>query len=80
MQKQMGVVAYSLFVESFWHSVPALFFGVFGDSKVGEYPGRVTEVDWKCTVDCLYAINAQITIEGCVSLSSSTLLLHFCWL
>ena len=24
-----------------------------GDPEVGEYPGRVTEVDWKRAVDCL---------------------------
>ena len=28
MQEQMGVVAYGCFVESFCHSIPALFFGV----------------------------------------------------
>ena len=46
---------------------------VCGDSELGEYPGRVTEVDWKCAVECLHAKNAWCTIEECVSLGSSAL-------
>ena len=46
---------------------------VCGDLEVGEYPGRVTEVERKCAVDCLRTKNARCTIEECVSLASSTL-------
>ena len=44
-----------------------------GDLEVGEYPGRVTEVDWKHTAECLHAKNARCTVEEHVSLGSSAL-------
>ena len=47
---------------------------VCGDLEVGEYPGRVTEVDWKHAVDCLRAYNAWCMVERCVLLGSSALL------
>ena len=43
------------------------------DSEVGKYHHRITEVDWKCIVDCLCTKNAWCAIEGCVSLGSSAL-------
>ena len=44
-----------------------------GDSEVCEYPGRVTEVNCKCAVECLHAKNAWCTIKECVSLGCSAL-------
>ena len=44
-----------------------------GDSEVGEYPCRVTRVDWKRAVKCLRTQNAWSTIEECVSLGFSAL-------
>ena len=44
-----------------------------GGSEVGEYPGRVTEVDWKHAVECLHTKHAWWTVEEYVSLGSSAL-------
>ena len=44
-----------------------------GDSEVGEYPGRITEVDCKYAIECLSAKHARCTVEECVSFGSSAL-------
>ena len=44
-----------------------------GDSDVGEYDEKVTEVDWKRAVDCLHKQNAHCSVEECVSVGSTDL-------
>ena len=40
---------------------------------MGEYDGKVAEVDWKHTVDCLRKQNVRCSVEDCVSFGSTAL-------
>ena len=40
---------------------------------MGEYDGKVAEVDWKHAVDCLRKQNVQCSVEDCVSFGSTDL-------
>ena len=40
------------------------------DSDVGEYDGKVAEVDWKDAVDCLRKYNARCSLEECLPAAS----------
>ena len=44
-----------------------------GDSDVGEYDGKVAEVDWKRAVDCLHKQNVRCSVKECVSIGSTAL-------
>ena len=44
-----------------------------GDLDVGEYDGKVAEVDWKHAVDCLRKQNARCSVEENVCVGSTAL-------
>ena len=44
-----------------------------GDSDVGEYGGKVAEVDWKHAIECLPKQNVRCSVKGCVSIGSTAL-------
>ena len=46
---------------------------VCGNSDVGEYDGKVAEVDWKHAVDCLRKQNVRCSVKDCVSFGSTAL-------
>ena len=46
---------------------------VCGDSDMGEYDGKVAEVDWQRAVECLHKQNVRCSVEDCVSFGSTAL-------
>ena len=44
-----------------------------GDSDIGEYDGKVAEMNWKHAVNCLHKQNARCSVQERVSVGSTAL-------